>query len=251
MTVVTATQFAPATLHELCASSTSATWPTTPSMLEAMATMPPSRPPTRVYTAGARTVPSVLERFIGSWKVIPGDLYGASEVGTIAFTRDAREPLMLVSGVDVRIEDGEVCVRSDAMLARYLPRDESALREGFFATGDLGHFEGKGLRIDGRLKLQFDVGGLKVNPIEVELHLLAHPAVREAVVVPQRMTESVLRAHAIIVPRDGAIDVDDVRRTLRERLPAHMIPRTFELREELPRTATGKVDRRALVECAS
>src|SRR5262249_6309739 len=161
------------------------------------------------------SVPSVLERFIESWGVVPGDLYGASEVGTIAFTTDAREALRLVDGVEGRLDNGEICVRSDAMFARYLPRDDTALRDGFFAAGDLGRLEDDGLRLEGRIKLQFDVGGLKVNPIEVERHLLDHPAVREAVVVPQRMSESVLRAHAIVVPRGGAIDVEELRRALR------------------------------------
>ena len=75
-------------------------------------------------------------------------------------------------------------------------------RDGFFLTGDLGRLDAHGnLTITGRLKLLIDVGGLKVNPLEVEAVLAQHPGVAACVVVPMRVSETVCRLKAIVTPR--------------------------------------------------
>jgi demethylmenaquinone methyltransferase/2-methoxy-6-polyprenyl-1,4-benzoquinol methylase len=125
---------------------------------------------------------------------------------------------------------------------------ESATFDGFMRTGDLGVRAADGtFRVTGRSKLTFDVGGLKVNPVEVEHALESLPEVRAAVVEAQPVTETVNRVAARIELRDGhdGIDVASVRARLASVLPAHAVPRSIEVVVSLPRTASGKILRAA------
>jgi acyl-coenzyme A synthetase/AMP-(fatty) acid ligase len=99
------------------------------------------------------------------------------------------------------------------------------------------------LFVTGRLKHVIDVGGLKVNPQEVEAALGAHPGVAECVVVPIEASDTVTRLRAVFVARDPANPPasPELRGFLRDRLSAHKVPRTFEAVASLPRSATGKI----------
>jgi acyl-CoA synthetase (AMP-forming)/AMP-acid ligase II len=156
-----------------------------------------------------------------------------------------------MSGVSIRILDaGEVAIRSPSMLASYVDDEADAeLLDGHFLTGDLGTLTADGaLVITGRTKLLIDVGGLKVNPLEVEAAIETHPEVRECIVVPLPQSETVSRLRAIVIPRDAAAapTVDALRGHARSRLAPYKVPRVFEFRDELPRSATGKVLRAML-----
>jgi acyl-CoA synthetase (AMP-forming)/AMP-acid ligase II len=122
---------------------------------------------------------------------------------------------------------------------------ESHLCDGFFLTGDLGRVDGHNrLTITGRLKLLIDVGGLKVNPLEVEEVLSQHPDVAACVVLPVRVSDTVSRLKAIIQPRhpDGpGPSPEALRRFARGRLTLYKVPRLFEVRKSLPRSPTGKI----------
>ena len=226
------------------------------------------------YSAGSPLSPRVRDAFAAAWNCPTGDLYGATEIGTISF--DLGGAARPVSGVSMRLasqvdEDagempvvsrhgsGELLVRSDAMFAGYLEArggrvDPGRRLEDHFRTGDLGciHPDGR-VEITGRAKIQFDVGGLKVNPTEVEAVLSEVPGVREIVVVPMALSETVTRVRAVVVPEVG-VEAEDVieglRTTSRSRLSLHQRPRVFELVEALPRTATGKLLRGRLIESA-
>ena len=96
-----------------------------------------------------------------------------------------------------------------------------------------------------RLKLLIDVAGLKVNPLEVEAVLSTHPAVAACVVVPLPVTETVTRLKAIVVRHARApVTGEDLRLFLRERVAQYKVPRAYEFRDDLPRSAAGKVLRR-------
>jgi long-chain acyl-CoA synthetase len=131
------------------------------------------------------------------------------------------------------------------MLDRYLEGDAPIL-DGFFLTGDLGRLDERNrLWITGRLKLQIDVGGLKVNPTEVESLLLEHPAVADCVVLPMPISDTIGRVRAIVVPRPSASPTtEELRHFLSARLAPYKIPRVIEFRDTLPRSAVGKVLRR-------
>ncbi|HEX7938793.1 MAG TPA: phosphopantetheine-binding protein, partial [Gemmatimonadaceae bacterium] len=115
-----------------------------------------------------------------------------------------------------------------------------------FLTGDIGRFRADGaLEVLGRKDDQLKVRGVRVDPLEVEAALRSHPSVREAAVaVHQRKGEGVLVAyvHCVGEPPSSA----EFRRVLRARLSGPMVPSVYVQVSELPRTASGKLDRRAL-----
>jgi long-chain acyl-CoA synthetase len=137
------------------------------------------------------------------------------------------------------------------MLSHYLGGDRSdpAFLDGYFLTGDLGRLGSDGcLTITGRLKLLIDVGGFKVNPLEVEKTIAQHPSIAEVVVVPVKVTETVSRLRAVVVPARTSVPVEEVRGFVRERLAGHKVPRIIDVVESLPKSPAGKVLRRQVEE---
>jgi amino acid adenylation domain-containing protein len=118
-----------------------------------------------------------------------------------------------------------------------------------YATGDLARFRGDGqVEILGRRDDQLKVQGVRIEPAEIEAVLLSHGSVAQAVVaVPVEDTATASRLVAYLVPRPGERIVPEVVRAfLVRRLPTTMVPSVFLEVAALPRTATGKLDRRAL-----
>ena len=94
---------------------------------------------------------------------------------------------------------GPLLVACPSMMAGYWGESASGLREGYWDTGDLARIDASGnLTITGRAKLMIDIGGKKVNPVEVENVLLEHPDVGDACVVPLRLTPTLCRLRAVI-----------------------------------------------------
>jgi len=221
------------------------------------------------YTAGSPLPDSVRRGFEAAWRIPVGDLYGMTEVGTI--TWGVGDDRRAVSGVSIGVVDpdadddvatiarcgrGEIVVRSDAMSSGYLAGadadpDPGRRIDGHLRTGDLGEIDAVGrLRITGRAKLQFDVGGLKVNPEEIEAVLAAIPTVREVAVVPVPLSDTVTRVMAVIVVAADAVSAvveQAIRETARRELAPHQRPRIVKVVDALPRSATGKLLRGRLI----
>ena len=149
-------------------------------------------------------------------------------------------------------EVGELAVRGPQVMLGYYhqPSETSAvLQDGWLRTGDLGTIDEDGFcRIVDRKKDVIIVSGFNVYPREVEEVLLRHPGVREAVVVgvPDERRGQAVRA--VVVPwPDRRPTAAELEAYCRERLAGYKTPHQFDLREELPRTAIGKVLRRVLV----
>jgi acyl-CoA synthetase (AMP-forming)/AMP-acid ligase II len=220
------------------------------------------------YSAGAPLPPQLSRAFADKYGTPIGQLYGASELGSLTFEdpsapdADPASVGLPMDGVRVLIldpdnpdperplspdEEGHVAIHAPSMLDRYL-EEPAPLVGGFFLTGDLGRVSPQGrLTITGRLKHLIDIGGQKVNPAEVELTLKKHPAVAECVVVAVPVTQTVNRLKAIITP-SGRVPLDeaDLRAFARARLAGFKVPRVFEVRQTLPRSPTGKILRREL-----
>ena len=148
-------------------------------------------------------------------------------------------------------ETGEVTVASPAMTSGYsdLPDvNAQAFAGGRFQTGDLGSLDADGrLTISGRKKLLIEVGGYKVDPIEVEDVVEEHPKVAEAVVVGvpgKGPGEEVVKA--VIVLNDDVAEREVVD-FCRERLANYKVPQLIELRDEIPKSPLGKILRKYLV----
>jgi long-chain acyl-CoA synthetase len=246
--------------------------PAVPVMLEALAraarghnVAPALR---RVYSAGSPLPRRILDLFEQAYRTRVGQLYGTTEFGPVTFN-DPDEPDFEpeavgrpLAGVEIRILDreqpscerplpvgseGQVAVATPSMLSDYVD-GECPIVDGFLLTGDLGRLDAAGrLTLTGRLKLLIDVGGLKVNPLEVEAVLMRHPAVREVVTLELPYSDTASRLKAIIVPEDDReVDGEELQRFAREQLIHYKVPRVFEIRRTVPRSPTGKILRQEL-----
>uniref|UniRef100_UPI002453D5B9 non-ribosomal peptide synthetase n=1 Tax=Nocardia neocaledoniensis TaxID=236511 RepID=UPI002453D5B9 len=127
------------------------------------------------------------------------------------------------------------------------PAAALATSERMYRTGDLVRRRAHVLEYLGRSDLQVKLRGLRIEPGEIEAALTADPAVYQAVVTvhtDQALGELLV---AYLVPeRDAAFGVEAVKEVLSQRLPSYMVPTAFVVLDALPRTANGKLDRRAL-----
>ena len=232
----------------------------------------------RVLTAGAPPAATTIERIEGElgWSVT--QVYGLTETSpfmTICEPRpehaqlDAREAAAIKArqGVEFltagesRVVDangnevphdgatvGEIVVRGNCVLAGYYDDPEGtaeAMRGGWFHSGDAavvhpdGYFE-----IRDRIKDVIISGGENISSVEVEGVLLRHPAVQEVAVVGLPHEKWGEAPHAFVVLRAGGeVQPDELRRFCRDHLAHFKAPQEFHIVPELPKTATGKVQK--------
>ena len=148
-------------------------------------------------------------------------------------------------------ESGEIVVRGPITMTGYWERPEATaetLRDGWLRTGDLGSFDAEGfVTLVGRSKELFISGGENVYPRQVEGVYEQHPAIREVAVVgvPDPRWGEVGRAYVVLEP-GAVLDPGALERFGRERLASFKVPRSFVAVSELPRTASGKVQKHRL-----
>jgi HIP---CoA ligase len=179
--------------------------------------------------------------------------YGLTEAGnvTLSLPGDSFEDVATTAGVpcdgvEVRIaDDGEVLVRGYGVMQGYLDDPAATAQaidgDGWLHTGDLGNFTDTGrLRIVGRKKDMFIVGGFNAYPAEIEGFLLSHPAVAQAAIigVPDDRLGQV--GKAFIVSK-GPISAEELIGWCRERMAGFKVPRSVQFLDSLPLNATGKV----------
>ena len=155
---------------------------------------------------------------------------------------------------------GELLVRGSTVMSGYWGEPErnrvvlvsrptaGDLEETYFCTGDRGRvLEDGNLTFVARADLQVKVRGHRVELEEVETALLALQSVEEAAAftVPDGEGSSSLRA-AVVVTEPAEPQSHEIQAALKGRLPIHAVPTSIALLDRLPRTPTGKVDRRAL-----
>ena len=146
---------------------------------------------------------------------------------------------------------GEIIVRGNVVMKGYYNDPDAtahALRGGYFHTGDgaVVHPDGY-VEIRDRLKDVIISGGENISSVEVEAVLMRHPAVQEAAVVGLPDAKWGEAPHAFVVLKAGAIaTAEDLRQFVRERLAHFKTPHTFTFIPELPKTATGKIQKYVL-----
>ncbi|MFI5798136.1 FadD3 family acyl-CoA ligase [Streptomyces sp. NPDC051677] len=209
----------------------------------------------RVAVTGSADIPVELVRRITAElpfrHLMTG--YGLTEAGTVTASRPG-DPYEAVAttvgrpceGFEIRIaDDTEILVRGYGVMRGYLD-DPAATAEaidadGWLHTGDLGELDDEGrLRIVGRTKDMFIVGGFNAYPAEIEGFLLKHPAVAQAAVIGVSDARLGQVGKAFVVPR-AEVSEGELIAWARERMAGFKVPRQVEFRTELPVNATGKV----------
>jgi acyl-CoA synthetase (AMP-forming)/AMP-acid ligase II len=218
----------------------------------------------RVVIAGAPPPSKTIERIeteLG-WEFI--QIYGLTETSPLltinrapaewqGLEPDERARRLSRAGVPavgVRMavdESGEILARSNHVFEGYWEQPEEtakALVEGWFRTGDGGHAEGPYVVISDRKKDVIITGGENVSSIEVEDCLYQHPAIAEAAVisVPDDQWGEAIKALVVLRPGHAATDVELIE-FCRGRMAHFKCPRSIEVCEALPRTATGKLQK--------
>jgi fatty-acyl-CoA synthase len=230
----------------------------------------------RTILCGGTAVPETLveeyeSRFgtamIEGWgmtEIFPGATVGRDEPSDSEVQRQQRRktagrvsPLyelrIVGAGDDVLPHDGvavgDVEVRGPAVASGYFRGPEAtaaAIHDGWLRTGDVGTIDGFGyLRITDRSKDVIKSGGEWISSQDLENELMAHPAVREAAVVgvpDERWGERPLAFVVLSAPAAGS----ELKAFLADRVARWWLPERFEVVEELPRTTTGKYDKKLL-----
>jgi acyl-CoA synthetase (AMP-forming)/AMP-acid ligase II len=230
-----------------------------PTQVHRLLALPPPDLPTlrAVIVAGAPFPPAhkaAFDAWLGGSRLY--EFYGSSETGTITTIgpgEHAAHPCSVgraPPGVSIEIHDGEVFVRSPAVMEGYLADDAATIapldaRDGHVSVGDLGALDGDGwLTLVDRKHDTIITGGINVHPAEVERALAALPVVAGAVVfgVPDDDWGQIVAA--VIAPPQ---DAHAIRGALRETLAGYKLPRAIAFCDaaELPIGSSGKALRRA------
>jgi fatty-acyl-CoA synthase len=240
-----------------------------------------AKPGVRVITAGAPPAAATIERIEGElgWEIT--QVYGLTETApfiTICEPRPEHDALgpqeraivkarqgveMFITGellvVDEEMREvphdgatlGEIVARGNVIMEGYYNDPEAtatAFRGGYFHTGDAAVVHPDGyVEIRDRIKDVIISGGENISSVEVEGALLRHPAVQEVAVVgmpDERWGEA---PHAFVVLMSGASATEEeLRQFARERLAHFKVPKGFHFVDELPKTATGKIQKYVL-----
>jgi long-chain acyl-CoA synthetase len=229
----------------------------------------------KVASGGASVSPPVVERIREQTGMRIHPVYGLTETTSPThMTPPGVEPPVdpdsgalavgiPVPGVQIRIvdietgtdleqgEEGEIVVSGPMVVPGYWDNPEAtahAIRDGWLFTGDIGIVDEEDwLFVVDRKKDLINAGGYKIWPREVEDVLYEHPAVREAAVVgvPDEYRGETVKAVVSRVP-GAEVSEEELIAFCRDNLAAYKYPRVVEIREELPKTSSGKLLRRAL-----
>jgi fatty-acyl-CoA synthase len=232
----------------------------------------------RVLTAGAPPAAATIERVEGDLGWTITQLYGLTETAPFisicaplpehddlalaARARiKARQGVELMTSGELRVVDenmqdvphdgetlGEIVARGNVVMKGYFNDPEAtatAFRGGYFHTGDAAVVHPDGyIEIRDRYKDVIISGGENISSIEVEGALLRHPAVLEVAVVGMPHEKWGESPHAFIVLRDGAVaTAEELREFARGALAHFKVPTAYTLVRELPKTATGKIQK--------
>ncbi len=216
-----------------------------------------------VRSCSSALAPALLERCEEIYKVPMLEAYGMTE----ASHQMASNPLPpaarkagsvgIPTGLEIGVVDadrrflapgeaGEVVIKGPSVTSGYIGNDAAnaeSFFDGWFRTGDRGVMRDGYLYLEGRLKEMILRGGENISPAEIEEVLLRHPAVADAVcfgVPDATYGETVAAAVRLCAPADERTLIGHCRASL----TSVKVPKTIYILDEIPRTATGKVQRR-------
>jgi len=207
-------------------------------------------------SAGAPLSIAVAKKFREKFNLPVHSFYGASECGGICYDRDATNSSEgfvgeAMKGVKLELVDSkgsasQIRVHSAAVGDDYFPEpDREKLGDGIFVPDDLLARDGSGFKIVGRISDVINVAGKKVNPAEVEAHLLRFTGVRQAVVFGR---ESAFRNEevAACVVATPEVNETDLLHFCRSTLSSWQVPKRIFIVDGIPANERGKISRREL-----
>eukprot|EP00127_Corallochytrium_limacisporum_P003544 Clim_evm27s150 gene=Clim_evmTU27s150 len=180
---------------------------------------------------------------------------GKRKAGTVGVPTNVEVVILPIGGTDFTPlpagERGEICLRGDNVTPGYINRpeaNEEAFAGGWFHTGDEGLIDGDGMiKITGRIKELINRGGEKISPLEIDGVLVKHEGIADAVsfsMPDEKYGEEVACAVILKDGFAGKISEEDVKAFVMDHLATFKTPKKVFIAEDVPRTATGKIQRR-------
>ena len=220
----------------------------------------PALPKLRLcISAGAPLPRTVAKKFREKFNLPIHSFYGSSECGGICYDRETTNEVegfvgqpMAGVGIELLEPNASACqiqVRSAAVGDGYFPEpDEEKLGDGAFVPDDLLARDDSGFKIVGRISDVINVAGKKVNPEEVEAHLLRFSGVRQAVVFGRPAAAGVLRNEEVAACVAGSrhLTEEGLLRFCRTALSAWQVPKRIFVVDAIPMNERGKISRRDL-----
>jgi len=216
-------------------------------------------------TAGAKSFPELMKALEDKFALSLYEVYGLTEVSAVSIsTRDCRKLGTVGKPIcDIRIVDdngkevsqgeiGEAVFNAPWVMKGYHRAPEltaEVCRDGWFSTGDLVRMDEDGYLeyIEKKSFIIVTPSGLKIGPSEVEFVLLGHPGVAEAAYVGIDNGYGEQIPTAFVVPKEGQhVTAKDLADLCYENLADFKLPKRIEFVEGIPKTASGKIDRRIL-----
>ncbi|KAK1392753.1 4-coumarate--CoA ligase [Heracleum sosnowskyi] len=224
-----------------------------------------------IRSCSAALAPSIMERLEEAFKAPVLEAYAMTEASHLMASNPLPESGPHIPGSvgkpvgqEMAILDengvaqeagasGEVCIKGSNVTKGYKNNPEAnrtAFQFGWFHTGDIGYLDSNGyLHLVGRIKELINRGGEKISPIEVDAVLLSHPDITQAVcfgVPDDKYGEEIICA--VILKEGSDIDEAEVLTFCKKNLAAFKVPKKVIITDSVPKTATGKIQRRIVAE---
>jgi acyl-CoA synthetase (AMP-forming)/AMP-acid ligase II len=175
--------------------------------------------------------------------------------GTVGLGQGVQVAILDASGNELsQGAEGEICIKGVNVTSGYINNPkanaEAFTSSGFFRTGDQGKKDEDGyVIITGRIKELINRGGEKISPIEVDNALAAHPSVGEAVsfAIDSEMYGQEVGA-AVVLKSGLNVSAKELKSFVADRLSKFKVPTRIWFTEHMPKTATGKIQRRIVAE---
>lgn len=180
---------------------------------------------------------------------------GKRQPGSVGIGQGVEVRILDGEGKEVPIgSEGEISIRGENVTKGYLNNEkankESFTKEGFFRTGDQGKMDkDRYVFITGRIKELINKGGEKISPIELDNVLARHPAVSEAVsfAIPDEMYGQDVGV-AIVLKPDQKLTASELKQWVADKVAKFKVPKQVYFSDVMPKTATGKIQRRIVAD---
>ena len=213
-----------------------------------------------LYADGAKIInvygPTEGTCICSSYDITEDDFKDLDELASLG-TINPNFSFVILDG-DKPAQEGELCILGPNIAKGYYNDPERSApvfqtytdnihyRKNMYRTGDLVEERNGLLYFKGRADNQIKHMGYRIELEEIELALNALEEVRQAVVIYKRSEAAFGKIIAFLTPENADVDIAKVKSQISEKLPSYMLPSVYEVLEELPKNANGKVDRKQL-----